>query len=335
MPGCGRIVGWGSVIGRPRARGACVSIPSRRRMEAGRPRAARCGSVVETGRRAAAMTGTAGSPGTRFWLSWRGSVQMLVATLRGTAAVALAAALAACTPQQNADVLPANQALTASTVAVRHGDLGSRVVQLQGGQGSQAAGAVLGGLAGAALGQEVGGGTGQVIATGVGATAGAAAGLQAGKTVGRPAVDRVDGAARERRDDRRGPGRARLRHRPAGAGDHRRRDDPARAGLRTQAASGGVLSQTMAPQKKLCGSMSIVTRTSRAPAPRPPRRAAPAAAPRPSAARTSRRTRWRPRMRAIGRRRRAPELGAGGAQRLGGAGERAGDVPGAAPRRCR
>ena len=42
---------------------------------------------------------------------------MLVATLRGTAAVALAAALAACTPQQNANVLPGNQALTASTVA--------------------------------------------------------------------------------------------------------------------------------------------------------------------------------------------------------------------------
>ena len=66
----------------------------------------------------------------------------------------------------------------------------SRVVQLQGGQGSQAAGAVLGGLAGAALGQEVGGGTGQVIATGVGATAGAAAGLQAGKTVaGRQSIE--------------------------------------------------------------------------------------------------------------------------------------------------
>ena len=60
----------------------------------------------------------------------------------------------------------------------------SRNVQLQGGQGGQAAGAILGGLAGAALGQEVGAGTGQVIATGVGATAGAAAGLQAGKAAG-------------------------------------------------------------------------------------------------------------------------------------------------------
>ena len=114
---------------------------------------------------------------------------MLVATLRGTAAVTLAAALAACTPQQNADVLPANQALTASTVAFGT-VVSSRVVQLQGGQGSQAAGAVLGGLAGAALGQNVGRGTGQVIATGVGATAGAAAGLQAGKTVaGRQSIE--------------------------------------------------------------------------------------------------------------------------------------------------
>ena len=66
----------------------------------------------------------------------------------------------------------------------------SRAVQLQGNQGSQAAGAVLGGLAGAALGQEVGGGTGKVIATGVGATAGAAAGLQAGRTVaGRQSIE--------------------------------------------------------------------------------------------------------------------------------------------------
>ena len=103
--------------------------------------------------------------------------------------MALAAAVAACTPQQNANVLPANQALTASTVSFGT-VVSSRVVQLQGGQGSQAAGAVLGGLAGAALGQEVGSGTGQVIATGVGATAGAAAGLQAGKTVaGRQSIE--------------------------------------------------------------------------------------------------------------------------------------------------
>jgi outer membrane lipoprotein SlyB len=73
--------------------------------------------------------------------------------------------------------------MTASTV--QFGTVtGSRVVTLQGGQGGQAAGAVLGGLAGAALGQEVGGGTGRVVATGVGATAGAAAGLQAGKAAG-------------------------------------------------------------------------------------------------------------------------------------------------------
>ena len=124
---------------------------------------------------------------------------MFAAVLRGVALAALGAGmLAACTPQQNADVLPANQALTASTVS--YGTVtASRVVQLQGGQGSQAAGAVLGGLAGAALGQEVGGGTGQVIATGVGATAGAAAGLQAGKTVaGRQSIEwtvRMDNGA--------------------------------------------------------------------------------------------------------------------------------------------
>jgi outer membrane lipoprotein SlyB len=115
---------------------------------------------------------------------------MLLAMLRGTALAAIGAAmLAACTPQQNANVLPANQALTASTVSFGT-IVSSRVVQLQGGQGSQAAGAVLGGLAGAALGQEVGRGTGTVVATGVGATAGAAAGLQAGKAVaGRQSIE--------------------------------------------------------------------------------------------------------------------------------------------------
>jgi outer membrane lipoprotein SlyB len=119
-------------------------------------------------------------------------------TLKVAAAAALVAALAACTPQQNANVLPANSALTASTVS--YGTIvSSRVVQLQGGQGSQAAGAVLGGLAGAALGQNVGRGTGTVVATGVGATAGAAAGLQAGRTVaGRQSIEwtvRMDNGA--------------------------------------------------------------------------------------------------------------------------------------------
>ena len=71
---------------------------------------------------------------------------MLAATRRGTAALALAAAVAACTPKQNASVLPGNQALTASPVSFGT-VVSSRVVQLQGGQGSQAAGAVLGGLA--------------------------------------------------------------------------------------------------------------------------------------------------------------------------------------------
>ena len=114
---------------------------------------------------------------------------MLVATLRSTAAVAFVAVArglhAAAERQRSAG----NQALTASTVSFGT-VVSSRAVQLQGGQGSQAAGAILGGLAGAALGQEVGGGTGQVIATGVGATAGAAAGLQAGKTVaGRQSIE--------------------------------------------------------------------------------------------------------------------------------------------------
>jgi outer membrane lipoprotein SlyB len=124
---------------------------------------------------------------------------MLVSVLKRTAAAALAGALlVACAPQQSADVLPGNQALTASTVS--YGTIvSSRAVQLQGGQGSQAAGAVLGGLAGAAVGQEVGGGTGRVIATGVGATAGAAAGLQAGKAVaGRQSIEwtvRMDNGA--------------------------------------------------------------------------------------------------------------------------------------------
>jgi outer membrane lipoprotein SlyB len=110
--------------------------------------------------------------------------------LKATAAAVLAAAaLAACAPQQSGDVLAGNRALTASTVSF--GTVtNSRVVQLQGGQGSQAAGAVLGGLAGAAVGQNVGGGTGKVIATGVGATAGAAAGLQAGKAAaGRQSIE--------------------------------------------------------------------------------------------------------------------------------------------------
>ena len=114
---------------------------------------------------------------------------MLKVLTNATLAAVVAAGLAACAPQQSGNVLAGNQALTASTVSF--GTVtASRVVQLQGGQGSQAAGAVLGGLAGAALGQEVGGGTGKVIATGVGATAGAAAGLQAGKAVaGRQSVE--------------------------------------------------------------------------------------------------------------------------------------------------
>jgi outer membrane lipoprotein SlyB len=110
--------------------------------------------------------------------------EMLVSLLKGLAAAALGVSLlVACAPQQSGDVLAGNRARTASTVSFGT-VVSSRVVTLQGGQGGQAAGAVLGGIAGAALGQEVGGGTGQVIATGVGATAGAAAGLQAGRAAG-------------------------------------------------------------------------------------------------------------------------------------------------------
>ncbi len=108
---------------------------------------------------------------------------MLVETLRGTAALALVAALAACVPQQNANVLSSGQALSASSV--QYGTVtASRVVTVEGGGGGQAAGAIIGGLAGAALGHQVGGGVGRDVATGVGATAGIAAGSQAGKNLG-------------------------------------------------------------------------------------------------------------------------------------------------------
>ena len=105
---------------------------------------------------------------------------MPVAPLRVTAALALAAALAACAPQYSADRVGANQAMTAQTVS--YGTVTSaRNVIVEGGQGSQLAGAVLGGVAGAALGNQVGGGTGQDIATVVGGTAGVVAGQQAGR----------------------------------------------------------------------------------------------------------------------------------------------------------
>ncbi|HET9067786.1 MAG TPA: hypothetical protein VFN28_04015 [Amaricoccus sp.] len=102
-----------------------------------------------------------------------------MATLRGVTIAFGVAALAACT-QPSGDVVAANQAQTAQSV--QFGTvISARNVTVQGGQGAQAAGAIVGGIAGAALGQNVGRGTGQVLATGAGATAGAAAGLQAGK----------------------------------------------------------------------------------------------------------------------------------------------------------
>ncbi len=108
---------------------------------------------------------------------------MLVATLRGTAALALAAALAACTPPTGGDIVTASQAQSAQSV--QFGTVTSaRNVLVQGGEGTQLLGAVLGGVAGAALGHEVGGGTGQDVATAVGATAGVAAGQAAGRNAG-------------------------------------------------------------------------------------------------------------------------------------------------------
>jgi outer membrane lipoprotein SlyB len=109
---------------------------------------------------------------------------MRMATLKGATLAAFgAAALAACAPQPSGDVVSANQAQTAQSV--QFGTvISARNVTVQGSQGAQAAGAVVGGIAGAALGQNVGKGTGQVLATGAGATAGAAAGLQAGRAAG-------------------------------------------------------------------------------------------------------------------------------------------------------
>lgn len=108
---------------------------------------------------------------------------MRMATFRGVAVGVLgAAALAACTPTTGNSVA-ANQTQVAQSV--QFGTvIASRNVTVQGNQGAQAAGAVIGGIAGAALGQNIGGGTGKVIATGAGATAGAAAGLAAGNAAG-------------------------------------------------------------------------------------------------------------------------------------------------------
>ena len=105
---------------------------------------------------------------------------MLAATLKGTAALTLAAALAACAPQYGADRVSAGQAQSAQTVAFGT-VVSARNVVVEGGQGSQIAGAVLGGVAGAALGNQVGRGLGQDIATAVGGTAGVVAGQQAGR----------------------------------------------------------------------------------------------------------------------------------------------------------
>lgn len=106
---------------------------------------------------------------------------MRTAPLKAITLAALGAvALAACS-QPSGNVVAANQAQVAQSV--QFGTvISSRNVTVQGNQGAQAAGAVVGGIAGAALGQNIGGGTGRVLATGAGATAGAAAGLAAGKS---------------------------------------------------------------------------------------------------------------------------------------------------------
>lgn len=102
----------------------------------------------------------------------------------GAAAAVLGlTALSACTPQQNASVLPAGQTMVAQEV--QFGTVvSSRAVTVQGSQTNQVIGAIVGGVAGAALGNEVGKGTGKVLATGAGATAGAAAGQAAGRAAG-------------------------------------------------------------------------------------------------------------------------------------------------------
>jgi outer membrane lipoprotein SlyB len=102
------------------------------------------------------------------------------AVLKGAAAAALVAVLAACQPQLSGNVVSANQAQTAQTV--EFGTVTSaRNVVVSGGQGSQVAGAVVGGIGGAALGNQVGRGTGQDVATALGATAGVVAGQAAGR----------------------------------------------------------------------------------------------------------------------------------------------------------
>lgn len=106
---------------------------------------------------------------------------MRIQTLKSTTVAMLGAlALAACA-QPSGNVVGANEAQAARSV--QYGTVvSSRTVRVQGNQGAQAAGAIIGGVAGAALGRNIGGGTGRVIATGAGASAGAAAGLAAGRS---------------------------------------------------------------------------------------------------------------------------------------------------------
>lgn len=100
--------------------------------------------------------------------------------LRGAAIAGISVlALAACAPQSGERV-SANQAGVAQTVSF--GTVtGARNVIVEGGKGSELAGAVVGGVAGAALGNQVGRGVGQDVATVVGGTAGVVAGQSAGR----------------------------------------------------------------------------------------------------------------------------------------------------------
>jgi outer membrane lipoprotein SlyB len=105
-----------------------------------------------------------------------GESTMMRPILRLVVAAALVVPLAACNPPYSGDVVRANQAQVAQSVAF--GTItDARPVTVQGGNApATVTGTIAGGLAGGLLGNEIGGGTGQDIATVVGATAGAAAG---------------------------------------------------------------------------------------------------------------------------------------------------------------
>lgn len=108
---------------------------------------------------------------------------MRLATIRGAAALVLVSAFAACTAPTGGDIVTSGEAQTAR--AVQYGTVVSaRNVTVQGGEGEQLLGAIVGGVAGAALGNEIGGGRGQDLATVAGAAGGVAAGQAAARAAG-------------------------------------------------------------------------------------------------------------------------------------------------------